>query len=281
MFAVNVLRYFGGFTYFNLASFTTVLSLSGFDAVSYATTVSQSGFNAYTPAFAFKPQPFSLDLFVQATTAEELTERIDLIYQAFWLFRLYHRGVQLQIQNVETGSAYEVPVLVENITLTKQNGLSAIASIRGLRTTQGIGAPGYISNPISTTTSLSSLPKSVSLVYPYSFPSPLLVTITGPVNAGVTISRTDNLPAFDFSLTVGTAIPSGVSVVINYGSTLLNGSSPVTNIQYLSNPHICPDLVIRPKPATGSDTNTFQISGSPSSGSVTIATERMVWSIYE
>lgn len=281
MFSVNVRRVFGDASYWNLSSFTTVLSLSGFDAVSYDATVSQSGFNAYIPAFAFKPQPFSLDLFVKADTPAQLSQRINTIYQAFYLFRRYDRRVLLEISNLATGSTFEVPVLVENITLAKQNGLSAIASIRGIRTTQGIGVSGYTSNPISITTYLNNLPKTVFFTYVHSFPSPLIITLTGPINAGVTLSRSDNLPDFDFSLTVGTAIPSGTSVRINYGGSLLDGNPPVTNIEYLSNPEICPDLVARPLPVTGSGTNTFQITGTSSSGSITLSVERMAWSIYE
>jgi len=280
MFKIDVRRIYGDYSYFRLHLFTTVLSLTGFEAFTYTASLPQSANHTYPYNVIPKPQPFSIVLLLTASNGLELLQRIRTVQEAFYQYGAPDIYRQIVILNTQTNSIFETPVVVENVSVTKQIGLSAEITITGFRVTQGLGSSPYPS-PITVTTSTSGLPKTLSLNYPASYHSPLIITLTGPISAGFSISRSEGYPDFDFTLTVGTSIPSGVSVSINYGDAIINGLPPVTNVGYLSNPEICPDLVIRPKSVNGNETNVFQLSGPSSSGSVTIGANFMSWSIYE
>ena len=280
MFSVSFHQDFGRPSLFRLTDVARLVSLSGFDALNYATSVPQNG-SLFTPSsFVFRQQPFSLVLFVNATTRSEFRSKISQLQTAFRQFRKVNWYHLFIITNLETSTSYEAPVLVETVSLSQQTGLSATVTITGVRLTKGlfVGTPV---NSISVSTDTGGLPKTVTLDYPYSFPAPLRIELNGPIGAGFQISRIDNNPIFDFVLTVGTGIPSGSSVIIDYGYETLNGSPPLVNAQYLANPEIAPDITVRPQSIYGYPTNTFTLSGPSSTGSVTISTIRMSWSIYE
>ena len=280
MFSVGFFQDFGSPRFFGLTDIARLVSLSGFDALNYSISTPQNGSLIAPSSFVFRLQPFSLVLFVNASTRSEFRSIISQLQTAFRQFRKVNWYHLFVITNLETSTTYEAPVLIETVSLSQQTGLSATVTITGVRLTQGlfVGTP---LNPISVSTDTGGLPKTVTLDYPYSFPAPLRIVLNGPIGAGFQISRIDYNPSFDFVLTVATEIPSGSSVIIDYGHEMLNGNPPLVNAQYLANPEIAPDITVRPQSVYGYPTNTFTLSGPSSTGSVTISTIRMGWSIYE
>jgi len=280
MFRVWFIRDYGIPTITELTYFARLLSIVGFDSLQYSVTFSSTGQVVIPSTFAFKPQQCSLTFFVSADTSSLYNQRINGLLSAIRQFKSVGGPHWFQIENQVTGKTFKAPVVIEDVNITNQNGLSALVTINGLRRTQGI----FIDDPIAprtVSTTASGLPKTISLTYDFSFPSPLWITLQGPILAGFTLSRSEGLANFDFYLQVGTTIPSGVSVEINYGYELLNNNPPTVNVHYLTNPEIAPDITIRPLGALASGVNTFTLSGPSSSGIVTLRTYIASWSIYE
>ena len=220
MFRVWFLRDYGTPAFFELTSVARLLNIVGFDALQYSVTFSSTGQFFIPSTFAFKPQQCSLTFFVSANTSSLYNQRINSILNALRQFKSVGGTHWFQIENQVTGTTFQAPVVIEDVNITNQNGLSALVTINGLRRTQGI----FIADPIAprtVSTTASGLPKTISLTYDFSFPSPLWIILQGPILAGFTLSRSEGLANFDFSLQVGTTIPSGVSVEINYGYELL------------------------------------------------------------
>jgi len=280
MFRVWFRRDYGIPELFELTSVARLLNIVGFDALQYSVTFSSTGQFVIPSTFAFKPQQCSLTFFVSADTSSLYNQRINTLLNALRQFKSVGWAHWFHIENQVTGKTFIAPVVIEDVNITNQNGLSALVTINGLRRTQGI----FIADPIAprtVSTTASGLPKTISLTYDFSFPSPLWITLQGPILAGFTLSRSEGLANFDFSLQVGTTIPSGVSVEINYGFELLDNRPPTVNVHYLTNPEIAPDITIRPLGALASGENTFTLSGPSSSGIVTLRTYIASWSIYE
>ena len=279
MFRVWFLRDYGNPALFELTSVARLLNIVGFDALQYSVTFSSTGQFVIPSTFAFRPQKCSLTFLVSADTSSLYNQRINSLLNAFRQFKSVGRWHRFRIENQVTGKTFVAPVVIEDVNITNQNGLSALVTINGLRRTQGILTDPPTQRTVSTTA--SDLPKTISLTYDFSFPSPLWITLQGPILAGFTLSRSEGLANFDFSLQVGTTIPSGVKVEINYGVELLNNNPPTVNVHYLTNPEIAPDITIRPLGALASGENTFTLSGPSSSGIVTLRTYIASWSIYE
>jgi hypothetical protein len=280
MFRVWFIRDYGLPAINELTYFARLLNIDGFDSLQYSVTSSSTGLFVIPSAFAFKPQQCSLTFFVSADTSSLYNQRINGLLNAVRQFKSVGGPHWFQIENQVTGKIFKAPVVIEDVNITNQNGLSALVTINGLRRTQGILIDDPIA-PRTVSTTASGLPKTISLTYDFSFPSPLWITLQGPILAGFTLSRIEGLANFDFYLQVGTTIPSGVSVEINYGYELLNNNPPTVNVHYLTNPEIAPDITIRPLGALASGVNTFTLSGPSSSGIVTLRTHIASWSIYE
>jgi hypothetical protein len=260
---------------FNLSSVAEILSLSGFEAVSYQITDNSKPSTIEYAPFVWGRKDFSVVLFVRGSTLSEYATKLNTVLSAFRQFREVNTAHRFIIQNNQTNKSYNIPVVIEEVSISKQTGFSATVAIRGRKKTLTV-----LNNPFPTsayvTTSTEGLPKTVSFSYTGSFPAPLIIVLYGPINQGFQISRQTSNPLFDFTLTVGTTIPSGVLVEIDYRYFVAGGSSPVKGIQYLANPEIAPDLVTIP-----SSVNQFTLSGPSSTGTVIIAAYLMSWSIYE
>jgi len=276
MFALSFVRVlYNSETLFNLSSVAEILSLSGFEAVSYQITDNSKPSTFEYAPFVCGRKDFSVVLFVRGSTLSEYATKLNTVLSAFRQFREVNTLHRFIIQNNQTNKSYNIPVVIEEVSISNQTGFSATVTIRGRKKALTV-FNNSTPTPLATTTSAGGLPKTVSFSYTGSFPAPLVIILFGPINQGFQISRQTSNPLFDFTLTVGTTIPSGVSVEIDYSYLVSEGSPPVKNIQYLANPEIVPDLITIP-----SSVNQFTVSGPSSTGNVLIGTYLMSWSIYE
>jgi len=280
LFGVYFSNDYDGTSNYNLTSIASLVSLNGFDALGYSPSVTPSSRSAFLSDFTFRQQPFSVVFFVKGRSRYDFEKRMGNLLNAFRQFEAFTPANRFIFTNQTNNSIFEVPVIVEDVYVQEQSGFSATVTVTGLRRTQGVFV-GDMFTPIETTTSTSGLPKNVSISYPHSFPAPIRLTLVGPIAAGFSIRRTENLPLYDFTLTVGESIPSGEIVLIDYLTHPLEGLLPTYNIHYLSNPEIASSLVIRPPSVNGNTTNTFRLSGTSSAGIVRFEVYPMAWSIYE
>jgi len=279
MYRVRFYQDYGSPTNIELTAIASLVSLEGFDAFRYSIPSPRSGLLSYQGKSSFNHKPFSITLFVSGTTVAEYYDKISRIMGALRQFKrvgIDNRVVISYSSDVDLHS----PVIVENVSFVRQTGLSALITITGVRKTAGLFF-GSVSFPSRVTTTTDNLPKTLSFSYQHSFPVPLRIRLNGPINAGFQISRNEGIPLYDFSLVVGRNIPAGTSVDIDYIRNIINGDPPITNVQYLENPEVAPDIVVRPKSVTGVSTNQLTLSGQSSSGSITLWIHPMVWSIYE